>query len=184
SDALLFIAALLALDLLIMGSALYAEDVSIKELLLASWAPLEGDDVPGMERNPSVRRYSARYESAQRKAATDHAEIHRLISGLSGFHGSLIPDAAEVVDQLHDHIRSLVSELRILDRQMHVETDRTGSVMQRLDSAVDALHEVRLDLMDLCENGFEHGLDTFTMTRDRAQSLSLGRDGTNGQLSR
>ena len=184
SDALLFIAALLALDLLIMGSALYAEDVSVRELLLANWAPLDGDDVPGMERNPAVRRYSARYEAAQRKAATDHAEIHRLISGLSGFHRSLIPDAAEVVDQLHDHIRSLVSELRTLDRQMNVETDLTGSVMQRLDSAVDALHEVRLDLMDLCENGFEHGLDTFTMTRDRAQSLSLGRDGSNGQLSR
>lgn len=185
-DSLLFlsIAALLALDLLIMGSALYAEDVSVRELLLANWESADRGEHRDLEGNLIGRRYSARYEAAQRKASTDHAEIQRLLHGCSEHERALIPDAAEVVDQLHHQVRGLANELRSLDQQMDVETDLTGSVMQRLDSAVDALHEVRLGLMNLREIGFEKGLERFALSEQRAQSLTLGRDSTDARLSR
>ncbi len=145
----LFIAALLALDLLIVGSALYAEDVSVKELLVSDWALHDAGERAGLRRTTAAHRFGARYETAQRKAVTDYAEIQRLLGGLSEFQRTLVPDAAAVVDQLHDHIRTLVAELRSLDRQMDVETDLTGSVLLRLDSAVGAMHDVRLELMHL-----------------------------------
>lgn len=162
----LIVAGLLALDLVIVGSALYAEDVPIKDLFVGE---IRRDDpaVPS-----ATYTGSPRYETVQRGAARDHAEIRRMLDALSDDERAMIPDIHVTVDALQGRIQSFVIELRQRGTHVSVETDMSGSVLSRLDSVADAMHAVRLELMNLRDARFERGLDAFNLTSENARSLS------------
>ena len=167
----LFIAGLLVLDLVFMGSGLYAEDVPIKDLFVGSVRG-DADVVRRGALRPPTHASSARYENAQRDAARDHAEIRRMLDGLSENERALVPSVHATVDALHSRIQSFVAELRQLGPHVDIQNDVTGRVLSRLDSAADAMHAVRLELMNLREARFERGLDAFDLTSENARALS------------
>ena len=99
-----------------------------------------------------------------------------MLDGLSENERALVPSVHATVDALHHRIESFVTELRQLGPHVNVEADLSASVLSRLDSAADAMHAVRLELMDLRNAGFERGLDAFNLTSENARALSQDID--------
>ena len=95
-----------------------------------------------------------------------------MLDGLSDNERALIPGVHATVDALHYRIQSFVAELRQFGPLVDAKSDLAGSVLSRLDSAADAMHAVRLDLLDLRNARFERGLDAFNLTSERARALS------------
>jgi hypothetical protein len=169
------IAGMLALNLVVIGSALYAEDVPLYDLFIGKIRSYTTNTHPRVQ-HASASPYTARHELAQRGAARDHAEIRRMLDTLSDDERALIPGVDANVDALHHRIELLVTELRQLGPHANAEAGLTGSLLSRLDSAVDAMHVVRLDLMNLRDARFERGLDAFNLTSERARALTLEID--------
>jgi len=99
-----------------------------------------------------------------------------MLDTLSDNERALIPGIDATVDRLRDRIQSFVAALRQLGPHVNVEADLSASVLSRLDSAADAMHAVRLELMDLRNAGFERGLDAFNLTSENARALSQDID--------
>ncbi|MDB4914709.1 MAG: protein kinase [Gemmatimonadetes bacterium] len=159
-----FFAGLMLLNLIRLGSRLYAEDIPVRELFLNSAPP---DRQPALP----VNHYTARYEAAQRTAAREHAEIGRMLAMMSEGERAIVGDVAPTVDALSQRIQSWVNGLREIDTQLDVEADITGSVLLQLDSAVDAMRGVRMQLMHARDNKFQ-GVDDLMLTTQRARALS------------
>ena len=99
-----------------------------------------------------------------------------MLDTLSDNERALVPSVHATVDALHSRIQSFVAELRQLGPHVDIQNDVTGRVLSRLDSAADAMHAVRLELMNLREARFERGLDAFDLTSENARALSQGID--------
>lgn len=99
-----------------------------------------------------------------------------MLDTLSDNERALVPSVHATVDALHSRIQSFVAELRQLGPHVDIQNDVTGSVLSRLDSAADAMHAVRLELMNLREARFERGLDAFNLTSENARALSQDID--------
>ncbi len=165
----LFIGGLLGLDVLLKGSALYTEDVPFKALFVGRVASDEDTASAGAYPWPASP-YLARCDVAQQSAIRDHTEIRRMLDGLTDAQLAMMPSVTAAVAILQKTVQGCVTEIRDLGPRVNVELEITGSALARLDSAAEAMHEIRLELMRLREERFEFGVDAINRTADRART--------------
>ncbi len=159
---------ILAAVLLFRGTNLYAENVSLKELVLG-FRPQGANRL--LPQPPAVRPAS-RYETTRRRAAQEHSEIAELMAALPAEKRALIEGVAPTALALHQMVERMTAGLREIEGPLDVEKDITGSLFMRLDSAVDALRSMKKGLRKLDNADFVTSAEQLNATAERMRRLT------------
>ncbi len=152
------------LGLVIEGARLYADGIPVSWMLSVIFSP--GDARPERELPDPRERYAARCEVARRSAANAVTEIRRMLDTLSENDRPLITHVDATVAALLDEMDVLTEQLLTSPEDAQVHRDARGETLLQLDGVVDAIHRVRLDLMQQQEKAFNRAASTSAEASD------------------
>ncbi|MES2177947.1 MAG: serine/threonine-protein kinase [Gemmatimonadota bacterium] len=150
--------------LVIEGARLYADGIPVSWMLSVIFNT--GDTGPERALPDPRERYAARCEVARRGAANEVTEIRRLLETLSEHDRPLITHVDATVAALLDDMEALTEQLLTNTDDAPVHTDTKGETLLKLDSVVDAMYGIRLDLMEQREKALRRGASTSTEASD------------------